>query len=55
MTQQAEALIHSLAEMFSTSSQRYMDTLAPLMPKRSAADVSATKMTARVSVFHRAA
>lgn len=54
MTQKAEALIYSISEMFSTSSKRYMDTLAPLMPKRSA--VETQKPAARsVSVFHRAA
>ena len=54
MTQKAEALIYSISEMFSTSSKRYMDTLAPLMPKRPVAQ--ATKSTIRpISVFHRAA
>ena len=54
MTQKAEALIYSISEMFSTSSKRYMDTLAPLMPKRSAAETK--KATVRqVSVFHRVA
>lgn len=52
MTQTAEALINSISEMFSGSSQRYMNTLAPLMPKRR----EPTKATAKirsVSVFHR--
>lgn len=54
MTQKAEALIYSISEMFSTSSKRYMDTLAPLMPKRSTAEVQ--KIAARqINVFHRAA
>ncbi len=52
MTQKAEALIYSISEMFSTSSKRYMDTLAPLMPKRSATETK--KVVARhVNVFHR--
>lgn len=56
MTQKAEALIYSISEMFSTSSKRYMDTLAPLMPKRTASEVAATKIAARqINVFHRAA
>ncbi len=56
MTQQANALIYSLTEMFSSSSQRYMDTLAPLMPKRDASETaSKTSAAHRVRVFHRAA
>lgn len=54
MTQKAEALIYSLSEMFSSSSQRYMDTLAPLMPKR-ASEGAQAKASRPVSVFHRAA
>lgn len=53
MTQKAEALIYSISEMFSSSSKRYMDTLAPLMPKR--ADEGSSTVKARpVRVFHRA-
>lgn len=56
MTQKAEALIYSLTEMFSSSSQRYIDTLAPLMPKRANDGAASSKSAARpVSVFHRAA
>jgi hypothetical protein len=53
MTQKAEDLIASLAEIFSGSTKRYTDTLAPLMPKR-AHSSSASSSVRPVRVFHRA-
>ncbi|MCU0815268.1 MAG: hypothetical protein MUF74_01945 [Cypionkella sp.] len=53
MTQKAEELFASLAEMFSPSAKRYAESLAPLMPKR---DATASHSTPRrVSVFGHAA
>ncbi len=52
MTQKAEELILSISELFSPSSRRYAESLAPLMPKR---ETSATVARRRVSVFGHAA
>lgn len=49
MTQKAEELFASIAEMFSPSARRYAESLAPLMPKRTL--TSQEKAVRRVSVF----
>ncbi|WP_435257512.1 hypothetical protein ACSBLW_15565 [Thioclava sp. FR2] len=48
MTQKAEELINTISEMFSPSSRRYAESLAPLMPKR---EHTANAAPRRVSVF----
>lgn len=53
MTQKAEELIASIAEMFSPSTRRYSESLAPLMPKR--ATQAQEKIVRRISVFGHAA
>lgn len=53
MTQKAEELFASIAEMFSPSARRYAESLAPLMPKRTSP--AQEKVVRRVSVFGQAA
>ena len=50
MTRKAEELINTISEMFSPSSRRYAESLAPLMPKREHAATTAAAPR-RVSVF----
>lgn len=50
MTRKAEELINTISEMFSPSSRRYAESLAPLMPKREHT-ASAVAAPRRVSVF----